>query len=227
MNKKILLYLSLSVCTLGTYMYTRTRQNLNLPEAAAAGNLARVQELMQGGADANISDTDRRTALLRAAAEEKLEVLAYLIKHGADVNLPDEDGNTPLIEAAHDGSSTMVMTLIAHGANINAQNNKNETALYQAAGAGWPNTVKVLIGNAADANLKNNDNQTPLYKAVQGLDERIRTNNTNKTALEKRYIKVAQLLLPKTNKAAVEQALKVSENQQMQQLIQKYLNKKK
>lgn len=71
--------------------------------AAVRGNIARIDELLQSGADVNATNKSGETALIRAAAyaDSQKGVLAVraLLGKGAAVNLKDREGKTALARA--------------------------------------------------------------------------------------------------------------------------------
>ena len=94
-----------------------TEEGLNdvaLVEASRNGNLIKVEELLQAGADVNYSDG---RALVDAAREGHLDIVDRLIRAGADVNLGWESGFTPIASAAYGGYLNVVQKLLAEGAN--------------------------------------------------------------------------------------------------------------
>ncbi len=230
MNKKVLLYLSMSACVMGTYMYTRSAKGRpkNIWQAAAQGNLAAVEKFVEkDGVDVNIVDHDKRTPLIIATDEKKLEVMNYLLQNKADVNIPDEDGDTALMHAAKEGLDNMVLAMLARDAHVNARNNKKETALMEASDEGHPGTVQLLLENAADANFVDNDGETALLKAVREYAEEMRERDSNKRDTKKRYMKVIALLVPKTNSQNLQKALKATKDQKVKKIIQYELNDRK
>ena len=70
--------------------------SLDLPEASALGNLARVRELVENKhADANSFSLDGFPVVALAAFLGHLEIVQYLAAHGADINAVQQ-GKTPL-----------------------------------------------------------------------------------------------------------------------------------
>ena len=64
---------------------------MNLYDAAAIGDLARVQVLVEQGADKEKSFGDwNETALIRAADKGHLDVVRYLAEQGADLDSAHE-----------------------------------------------------------------------------------------------------------------------------------------
>ena len=93
------------------------RQPADLAGAAKLGDLARVRELVGGGAVVDAADRRGYTALMWAAAAGSLEVTTYLLERGARVDARGLDGATALYFAAANGASQVVKLLLARGAN--------------------------------------------------------------------------------------------------------------
>ena len=70
--------------------------------AAREGKAGGVRVLLDAGADVNIVDPDRHTALILALSSGHYDVAGLLIERGADVNMEDKVGQTALY-AAVDG----------------------------------------------------------------------------------------------------------------------------
>lgn len=85
-----------------------------LVEAARTGNLNKVRELLQVGANFNYSDGK---ALVEAAGKGHLEIVDCLIQAGADVNLGWRTDFTPIVRAAYSGYFAVVERLLQAGAN--------------------------------------------------------------------------------------------------------------
>lgn len=78
--------------------------NKNLIRAAHNGNIDRVQELLDAGADINYKEKLNKmyigeTALMVAAKNEHLEIVKLLIDRGADLNQKDDGNRTALMLA--------------------------------------------------------------------------------------------------------------------------------
>ncbi|KAK6212805.1 putative ankyrin-repeat protein [Pestalotiopsis sp. IQ-011] len=67
-----------------------------------------VEVLLQRGADVNITDMNKRTALHEAAKLNRIHAMELLIRGGADVNVVDIDGQTALdvfLDAQHESAA--------------------------------------------------------------------------------------------------------------------------
>lgn len=63
------------------------------------GNVDRVRDLLDRGADVNVRNHKGQTALHCAARAGFVEIVALLLDRGADLNATDDDGRTPLAAA--------------------------------------------------------------------------------------------------------------------------------
>ena len=97
------------------------------------GNPQSVQELLDQGADVNITNYKGQTALHCAAKAGFVEPVRMLLAHGANVAAQDRDGDTPLHSACRSSIKNqerlqqVVELLIAGGANVQAKNNQFRT----------------------------------------------------------------------------------------------------
>ena len=136
--------------------------------AAMTGNLNRVKQLVEQGADIHVKNkmTDR-TVLIYAAESDNLELVKWLVEHGADVKEKIQYGETVLMNAAGNGNLEMVKWLIEHGANVKEKDNVyNMSILHLAAGSGNLELVKWLIEHGADINAKGRHSNTVLHLAA-------------------------------------------------------------
>ena len=99
----------------------------DIHQAAEAGNIKAVKQLVAAGVDVNAQDEDRWTPLYTAAREGHKEVVELLIAKGADVNLKNGLGQTPLHTAARFFHKDIVELLITKGADVNAKEYGDET----------------------------------------------------------------------------------------------------
>lgn len=141
---------------------------LNIFEAAAAGDLARTRELL--ARDPSLADAcsaDGFSPLGLAAFFGRLDVLALLLNEGADPNEPsrNEMRVTPLHSAAahrEPGRSLrMAEALLRGGANPNVQQHGGWTPLHQAAAHDQLPMVELLLAHGADPACASVDGQTP------------------------------------------------------------------
>jgi len=89
----------------------------SLVRAAESGEVAKIRQLLDSGADVNgcASWEGCETALLRAVGADRTNVVELLLQRGADPNKPD---NVPLFAAAQRGNLPVVRLLISRGATL-------------------------------------------------------------------------------------------------------------
>jgi ankyrin repeat protein len=159
----IALFLSV-IC--GCYAVAKYTLN-DLSDAAAKGDIVKVQNLLKKGN--NVNDKDKRkpyaTALHWAARDGHIEVVKTLLAAGADVNARDFYKETPLYYAI-DGKSTnsleITKLLIDKGADVNAHDDSDQTPLessiYVNSETGYE-IAKLLIAKGSKTNkLKDSSN---------------------------------------------------------------------
>ena len=94
---------------------------MTLIEAAQAGDLQAVQNLLDRGVEAP-GDQELGEALCTAAFHGHREVVELLLSHGADVDARGAGGETPLHCAIENIQPEVVTLLLKHGADVNAAN---------------------------------------------------------------------------------------------------------
>jgi uncharacterized protein len=127
--------------------------DVQIADAAEAGDWRRVQELIHAGADVNAPQADSTTALIWAAHHSQAEAAAALIAAGADVSAANEYGVSALSEAAASGDFAIVAALLRAGADANTTLPEGDSALMLAARSGNQQAVEMLLtgGAAVDA----------------------------------------------------------------------------
>jgi ankyrin repeat protein len=118
-----------------------------LHECTQSGDLERVQQLVEGGANIEETDEEGMTALLLASLEDHFEIMVYLVEHGANVAHGDEGGMTALHWACIDGNLSSVRYLLEHGASIAERDHKGRTLYFMQQKRGicrWLNTCFLL-----------------------------------------------------------------------------------
>ncbi|KAL3937368.1 MAG: hypothetical protein SGBAC_007515 [Bacillariaceae sp.] len=137
-----------------------------LSVAAEKGNLLRVQELVEAGADVLIRDNAGWTALQHACSKSHLEMVKYLVENGAEVNAKTKRGYTPLICASY-SSFEVVKFLLEKGADVHAKGRDGWTALHSACLEGHLQIAKTLVAKGVDVHAKCDEGGTPLHYACE------------------------------------------------------------
>ncbi|KAI9263770.1 ankyrin repeat-containing domain protein [Sporodiniella umbellata] len=95
----------------------------------SSGNLEKVQELVERGANVNHKDHAGWTPLHEAAIKGQYQVAKYLIQQGAVVNARGFEDDTPLHDACSYGFFDCVQLLVDSGANVYALNSEKQMPL--------------------------------------------------------------------------------------------------
>lgn len=148
----------------------------SLSDAAASGDVDRIQALLTRGEDPNEADARGWTPLHYAAKGRHERAVALLLAHGA---APDAGGHlTPLHLAAGHGSVGSVCLLLDRGADANARVPSYGAPLNVVVGIGeaWKCEVEAivtsLLSSGADPNLPDGYGKTALMgAALMALDE--------------------------------------------------------
>ncbi|HWY44736.1 MAG TPA: ankyrin repeat domain-containing protein [Candidatus Sulfotelmatobacter sp.] len=143
---------------------------LELHEAAAAGDVARVKELVEKDASlAKGFSPDGFPILALAAVFGQFEVTKYLHEKGGDVNAAATNGSgyNALTGAVTSGHTKIVKWLLENGADPNYRYANNYSPLLTAAANGHLEILKLLIAHGADLHAKTNDGKTALAFAEE------------------------------------------------------------
>jgi ankyrin repeat protein len=101
-----------------------------LADAARAGDIAAIHQLIGRGADPNeIAGNNNWTPLLHAIHKGEIGAVTALLDGGADINRVGADGVTPLMMAAGYGYTNIVELLLRRGADPAIVDSHEATAL--------------------------------------------------------------------------------------------------
>ena len=103
--------------------------------AAYQGEVDRLRQLLDWGADINARNNKGVTALTNAISGGRVENVDLLLERGADVNAADDRGEGPVIAACRKGDLSLFKTLISRGANPRVKGPDGTTLLMMVAGA--------------------------------------------------------------------------------------------
>ena len=143
---------------------------LELHEAAAAGQLARVRQIVdKNPALAKSFSPDGFPVFALPAVFGHLEVAEYLLGKGADVNAAANNGTgyNALTGAVASGHTAIVAWLLANGADPNYRYAAGYSSLLTAAANGHLGIVSLLLASGADLHAKTNDGKTALSFAQE------------------------------------------------------------
>jgi len=143
---------------------------LQLHEAAAAGHLARVKELVDANPSAASSySPDGFPVVALAAVFGHEDVARYLRTKGADINAVATNGSgyTALSGAVASGHASVARWLAENGANVNYRYANNYCPLLTAAANGHLEIVKMLLAHGAELHARTDDGKNALAYAEE------------------------------------------------------------
>ncbi|XP_054645781.1 DNA-binding protein RFXANK isoform X3 [Dunckerocampus dactyliophorus] len=112
--------------------------------AAAFGEKAVVDFLLQKGADPRIVARNRESALTLASSGGYVDIIDSLLRRGVDVNAYDWNGGTPLLYAVRGNHVKCVEALLAKGADMTTESDSGYSAMALAVALGHKKIQKVL-----------------------------------------------------------------------------------
>jgi len=143
---------------------------LELDEAAAAGQLERVKQIVgQNPELAKSYSPDGFPVFALSAVFGHLEVAEYLLGKGADVNAAATNGTgyNALTGAVASGHTAIVAWLLENGADPNYRYGAGYSPLLTAAANGHLGIVSILLASSADLHAKTSDGKTALSFAQE------------------------------------------------------------
>jgi len=128
--------------------------------AVRADDLAKVNKLLDAGADAKTANRYGVTPLYLACENANPAIIERLLKAGADPNAVSTEGETALMTVARTGVVAAAKVLLDHGAKVDAREEwHGQSALMWAVDEQHPAMVKELIAHGADVNAVSNVNK--------------------------------------------------------------------
>ncbi|XP_043563545.1 ankyrin repeat family A protein 2 [Chiloscyllium plagiosum] len=122
--------------------------------AAAHGQIAVVEFLLQNGGDPHLLANGRESALSLASSKGYSNIVNMLLDYGCDVNEYDWNGGTPLLYAVHGNHVKCVETLLEYGADPTVETDSGFNAMDMAVGLGFKNVQQVIEAHLLKLLLK-------------------------------------------------------------------------
>ncbi|GFR05473.1 ANK_REP_REGION domain-containing protein [Trichonephila clavata] len=129
------------------------------------GDISKVTDLLNRGANIEAKGTKNETSLCVASNIGRSDIIELLLSKGASVNVRDIDGKTPLHYAAFTGKG--VELILSKGASIEAKDKNGWTPLHYAAWQNRLNAARLLVDKGANIGAKGNDGKVPLIVASE------------------------------------------------------------
>lgn len=139
----------------------------SLLQAAFAGDLYQVVQLLDQGAYVDQRFQEGWTALMAAAHAGDQAMVQLLLKHKAFVDAVRDDGATPLILGAYSGNVDVVEALLKAGATVDITDHQGWSALMLASYRGFTEAARLLLEQGADPLLQEKQGDTALHLAAE------------------------------------------------------------
>ena len=139
-----------------------------LAEAAAAGDVDRIDALIGEGVNPNAKGLEWLTPLIFAMTGKNTQNFKRLLELGADPNHTMVYGESAMHCAAHENGSERLKILLAHGGdpNVGVRSRPLPTPIFWAIAGPSAENVQILIQAGADIHLRDSAGNTPLLKAI-------------------------------------------------------------
>jgi len=166
--------------TLGEQEYSLNIFSYALLDAAGAGDLSAVTDLVAKGANVDAATDLNWTALMAACSSGNPAIVRLLLDKGAQVNVRHNGfpfimsdlgnrvpaGGTALMIAAYGGNPEIVRLLLAAGAKPNYERTDHWTALTLASYTGSVPAVRLLLDHGARVNQLDQSGYSPMALAM-------------------------------------------------------------
>lgn len=145
-----------------------------MEKSPAMGYIECLRYLIKHGAEINIQDKKKHTALM-FSPENNINCLKILLEHGADINIKDERCYTVLFYASkkYPQNAECIRLLIGAGVDVNTKFGPEDevslrrTALMYCAANGSCEAIQVLLEAKADINCEDSYGYTALMLAAE------------------------------------------------------------
>jgi len=121
--------------------------------AVNRGDLERILELLEGGADPDQKTKGGKLPLTIAVLGDRAALVRFFLESGADADSKDKDGMTALMYAAKEFKHKMARMLLDHGASVDIRNERGETALILAVKRNHIECIEMLLAHGADPTI--------------------------------------------------------------------------
>jgi len=145
----------------------RALRGADLAAAAAIGDNAAVERLLELGLALDARDAQGCTALLRACGGGHVELAAQLLRRGADPAVAAATGATCLSAAVSGKREAIVARLLDAGVDVDQPLPGGSTPLMVAAALGLPEIARTLLMRGASPHALDDQGTGPLHAAAQ------------------------------------------------------------
>lgn len=165
--------IQLAIVLVALFTYSQWRPEKRLHEAAKAGNVELVREILDHQKNVNICSITGETALHYACRFSTEKMVSFLIDNGANVNSLTNTCETPLHWSVAGRVIEKVNILIRSGADINFKDDLGRTPLHWAVTRNLFDMALLLIESNADTDIQSKDGKTLIEIADENECEAI------------------------------------------------------
>lgn len=143
--------------------------DMDLLRAAEHGDLDRVREALDSGANIDARHTNNDTPLIIAVREGHAEIVEYLLSRTtpSDITLHNNEEQTALHVAARENATEIALLLLRAGALTNGRDETGATPAFYAAQTGNEKLIEALAAEKADIDTPDDKGNTPLMQAIR------------------------------------------------------------
>ncbi|MBU0505655.1 ankyrin repeat domain-containing protein, partial [bacterium] len=161
----------------------RARDFSELMHAVTAGDLNKLESLVEKGIDIKMSDREGLTPVMLASYNGKVDILKKLLNEDVPVDSKDASGYTALMYACKSDNLECSKVLIENGSAVNHVDNDGSTPLMFCSQHGYNDIVTLLLEKGADPTITGKHGLLAIDLAKQnGFEE---TEKILKTACNK------------------------------------------
>ena len=137
--------------------------------AVYEGDAARVERLLDAGANPSVANDYGASPMGLAAEVGDDRILRLLLDAGADADSPNPDGQTALMAVARTGNVEAARLLIDAGAAVDAREGwGGQTALMWASARRHPEMMETLIAHGADVDARSTHRDYQRHVTAEG-----------------------------------------------------------
>jgi ankyrin repeat protein len=137
---------------------------VNLLIASSLGDIKSIKELLENGADINISNFFGENSIMMSIFFNRIDTMHFLLKNGANINHRDNSGKTVLMISSQRNHIKITEELVKL-CDVNAVNDEGRTALMFAISNNNIDIVNILLNSGANQDVKDNAKWTPFIYA--------------------------------------------------------------
>jgi ankyrin repeat protein len=135
-------------------------------KAAAAGDIATVEDCLAAGIDIDAVNRQRQTAILLAATNQHYDLVELLIAAGADIDRQDMTQLNPFLHGCIKNDLRLVRIMLRAGTDLDRTTRFGGVGIHPAAEKGYVELVRELLHTDVNVNHTNWVGWTPLLEAI-------------------------------------------------------------